>query len=121
MKLQYTGLLCHHSWGDADDILFLSSEPDPLAEVLDSSIAHKHVTVHYWITDQECTRDEAQDQFLRKLCGVANIDFVSHYSEMTGYLWTDESVQIGGHNLISELSSHIGKWLILEIEIHSEE
>ncbi len=114
----YTGLLTIHSWGEADDILFLSSLREPLAENLEYDIARKQVTARYWITNKETSKEEAQIQFLNKLMGLAECDFGSHYSEITGYLWTDEECKIGGHDLIAELRSHVGKWLILEIDIH---
>lgn len=114
----YTGLLSLQSWGDADDILFLSSLPDPLAEHLKEDISRKQVTARYWITDKSATKDEAQESFVRQLVGAAKCDFGSRYSELTGYLWTDEECNIGGHDLIRELHTYVGKWLILEIEIH---
>lgn len=113
----YSGLLSLHSYGEADDILFLSSFTDPFAEVMQTQIARKLVTARYWITDKQVTRDEAAEAFLRHVTGQAECDFGSHYSEYTGYLWTDEECRIGGHDLIRELKSHVGKWLILEIEI----
>lgn len=118
--IEYSGLLTTHSWGDADDILFLSSVSDPLAEELQDRISRKTVSVRYWITDQECSKEEAQTEFLKSLFGATNCNFGSCYSETTGYLWTDEEVKIGGHDLIQELHSHVGKWLILEIEIHEQ-
>lgn len=123
----YAGQLSLHEWGEADDILFLSYDSsrsgdfhgnDPLAEALESSIADKTVTCRYWITDQQCSRDKAQEQFLKMIHGATDIEFGSRYSELTGYLWTDEEVNIGGHDLIRELKSHVGKWLILEFDVH---
>lgn len=114
----YQGFLALHSWGDADDILFISSIKDPLAKELSNQISYKTVSVRYWITDKEVTKDEAQLEFLKRLYGNADCEFRSHYSEITGYLWTDEEIKIGGHDLIEELRSHVGKWLILEIDIH---
>lgn len=114
----YKGLLTLHSWGEADDILFLSSLCEPLAEQLEDDIARKQVTARYWITDRECTKDEAVEDFIGKLHGKVECDFGVRYSEITGYLWTDEKCKIGGHDLLAELRSHVGKWLILEVKIH---
>lgn len=111
----YQGLLSEHSWGEADDILFLSSLRDPLAEALDW-MNRKNVTVRYWITDKECTRDEANEAAMLTVMGAAETELHSRYSEMTGYLWTDEELKVGGHNLLAELRSHVGKWLILEVQ-----
>ena len=48
--------------------------------------------------------------------GDANVDLQSRYSEITGYLWTDEDLNVGGHDLLAELKGHVGKWLIMEVE-----
>ena len=111
----YTGLLSFHSYGEADDILFLSTLNDPLADEL-QWMSGKKVTVRYWITDKEVTKGEAQEGFVRWLVGAADVEFGSRYSEITGYLWTDEELNVGGHDLIEELRSNVGKWLILEVE-----
>lgn len=116
----YQGLLSLHSWGEAEDILFLSNLQEPLAEVLQDNIAHQTVTARYWITDKPATKEEAQENFVKEIMGATDCDFGSHYSELTGYLWTDEEIKIGGHDLMRELRSHVGKWLILEVEIHPE-
>ncbi len=121
----YSGLLSLQSYGDADDILFLSSlgEPifspagAPLAEELQWMVG-KQVTVRYWITDSETTKEEAQRAFLETLCGKADGSFGARYSEITGYLWTDEELEIGGHSIIDRLKTHVGKWMHLEIEEH---
>lgn len=116
--LVYNGLLCLHDYGEASDVLFLHNQKEPLAEILQDEISDEIVSVQYWITDQKCTRDEAQEQFLKKLYGSADVEFESHYSDITGYLWTDENICIGGHDLLSELTSNLDKWLILEIKVH---
>ena len=43
------------------------------------------------------------------------------YSDYTGYLWTDENLKIGGHDLLDELKEDCGKWLFLTIEYKDEE
>lgn len=116
--IKYNGLLCLHGWGEAYDILFLSSVSDPFADELEYKIKRKKVTARYWITDKPCSKEEANEDFMKIVMGLAETDFGSHYSEYTGYLWTDEECKIGGHDLIKELKQNIGKWLILEIEIH---
>ena len=118
--LNVSGILRQSSWGEADDILYVSSIDEPLAEFLKDRIDEKQVSVRYWITDKESTKEEAQESFLRYLAGDADARLESAYSEYTGYLWTDEWVNIGGHDIIEELSENIGKWLTLEIEIHTK-
>ena len=112
----YQGLLSVHSWGEADGILFLSSVSAPLCEEL-QWIVGERVTIRYWVTDKQVTQDEAITAVLERLDGVADGKFDSCYSEMTGYLWTDEKLTVGGHDLMAELHSATGSWLILEVEV----
>lgn len=118
--LEYNGLLCIHDYGEASDCLFLHNQKSPLADILQDEIVNEFVSVRYWITDTKCSKEQAQEQFLKKLYGAADIEFESHYSDITGYLWTDEEIKIGGHDLLAELTSHKDKWLILEIDIHED-
>lgn len=112
------GHLYVRSYGEADEILFLSTDDRPLAEVLEWMSGHR-VTVRYWLTDRECTRGEAIEAHVLTLFGSASVDFGARYSEITGYLWTDEDLVIGGHDLLAELKSGAGRWLILEVEVHA--
>ena len=117
---EFAGLLSIHSHGESDEILFLSSLREPLAQEL-NFMQSKNCTVRYWITDKKATKDEAQDAFIGNLFGVADIDFGANYSEYTGYLWTDEEIKVGGHDLLDELKTNVGKWLILEIECEGKD
>jgi hypothetical protein len=112
----YQGLLSIQPHGEYDEALYISSVDAPLADEL-AWIAGKIVTVRYWITDKPCTKDEAQEAAILQIMGLADVDFGARYSEATGYLWTDEELNIGGHDLLAELKSNVGKWCILEIEI----
>lgn len=113
----YEGLLCLHNRGEESNVLFLSSLSDPIAEEL-YWIYNKKVTARYWVSDKPCTREEVIDATIPTVMGIGEVKFRSHYSEYTGYLWTDEELKIGGHDLLSELKSHVGKWLILDLEVH---
>jgi hypothetical protein len=113
----YEGLLCLHNYGEASNVLFLSSLSDPIAEEL-YWIHNKKVTARYWISDKPCTREEVIDATILTVMGIVKVDFGSHYGEDSDYLWTDEELKIGRHDLLSELKSHVGKWLILDLEVH---
>ena len=114
----YEGLLSLHSDGEADDVLFLSSCTEPLADTLLDDIGRKQVTARYWVCDKQCTKEEASENLVKQIMGDAKVKYGHAYSEVTGYLWTDEEIKIGGHDLLEELKSAVGKWLILEVEIH---
>jgi len=115
-KKTYSGLLSLHKNGEAYNILYLSSLSEPLAEELEI-INKKQVNVKYWISDTEITEEKAVDITVREAEGLCEANYCDRYSEYTGYLWTDEDLMIGGHDLIREFNECIGKWLRLEIEI----
>lgn len=118
----YEGTIEVSSHGESDDVMFLNNpvgpgyeNDDPLAKRLDW-MSGKRVTVRYWVADKMCAKEDAIASFLGSIDGDADVRFHVAYSELTGYLWTDEDLNIGGHDLIYELKSHAGKWLILEVE-----
>jgi len=116
---QFTGFLKEGCYGEADDIVLLNGEP--LAELLEDEGIHKKlINVTYYISDKEMTLEEAQLISVISITGLAKVDYEAHYSEYTGYLWTDEEFIVGGHDLLEELRTYSGKYLILNIEVHDE-
>ncbi len=118
--------------GDASDLLFLVDVPSgklsqPLAEIAYDLMGYskQQVTVSYHITDRPYADHELTEMLIATICGVANSysgdgtsNFSHRYSEMTGYLWTDETLQVGGHDLLAELSNYLSKWCHLKLVIH---
>lgn len=119
MKKIYKGFLRFKDYGESYDVLFLSSIEDPFCEELDDLISGKNITLSYYICEKEMTKEQAQEGFIKTLLGCAESEFTERYSELTGYLWTDEELKVGGHDLLSELSSYRDRYLIMEIEIHN--
>ena len=113
----HEGWITIHDFGETSDCVFVGNDRNPLPDELDY-LNGKTLSARYWITDQKATKDEAIEQFLRRIDGSAEIEFHAHYSDITGYLWTDINLTIGGHDLLQELASYAGKYLILEIDIH---
>jgi hypothetical protein len=76
------------------------------------------VFVRYFITSGPATPESASEALIHKTFGfdVLEAEYVLEaYSEVTIEAW-EENLKIGGHDLISELSSYEGKYLILVIE-----
>lgn len=76
------------------------------------------VFIRYFISDKEISEEEANSAFIIKSIGgdIEELDFVlDAYSEYT-ILDYNEELQIGGHNLFSELQDYDGKYLILIID-----
>lgn len=120
----YSGLVDVRNHGESEDVVFLDDEDSgsvlrdrPLTLLLED-IKGKRVSVRYWVSDRPCTPDDAMAQFVGQLDGVADVSWCVAYSEITGYLWTTQDLNIGGHDLLEEIESHKGKWLILQIDIH---
>lgn len=91
---------------------------DPLAMQLqeDREEFGPYASVRYFVSDEERSADELVERLVRRLAGDVTALYVDHYSDITGYLWTDQEIKVGGHDLLDELESYEGKFLHLEIE-----
>lgn len=113
----YKGLIREGLRGENDSALFIGDAEEPIAQEFYSDLQGKQVSVRYWISDTKKTKEELQEGFLKTLFGAVDADYGDAYSEITGYLWTDEELNIGGHDLVSELRNYINKFVYMEIEI----
>jgi len=77
------------------------------------------VFARWWSADQKATKEELNEAVVAEALGAAYLDFGARYSEVTGYLWTDNEFKIGGHDMNVELGSLQGKWVHLEIEVQA--
>lgn len=123
-----SGLLIHTSSGEANDLLGVlpTSGDDAYRAVVFAehandiiSYGRKNITVRYYISDTQASIADLSDDLAKVLMGLGQSKFGAHYSEITGYLWTDEDLVVGGHDIVAELKSSIGKWLVMEINIHN--
>lgn len=79
----------------------------------------KQVSLYYIASDKEIPEEEIQLETMKFFEGVGNTKYGAYYSDVTGYLWTNEDFKIGGHDIVGELRSYIGKYLHMEIEVHN--
>lgn len=130
MQQTYEGFLRLESNSEEDDILWLDTksnnkelscidiwEDEPLAEILEEEISGKQVCLKYYISNKKLSLEDAEACFIRIIEGEVDAEYTMRYSEYTGYLWTDEEIKIGGHNLLEELKSNKDKYLILIVDI----
>lgn len=117
-QLIYKGIIKKQRKGENDDALFIADMEYPLAEEFEIELQDKQVSVRYWISDTDKTIEQLQEGAFKTLIGSVDADYGDRYSENTGFLWTDEELNIGGHDLLAELSSSIGKFIYLELDIH---
>lgn len=118
-QLVYKGVIKERHYGENDFALFIGDSDEPIAEILQERINRKQVSIRYWISDTEKTKQELQESVLKNLFGAIDAEYRDSYSDLTGYLWTDENLMVGGHNLLEELRSNIRKFIYLEIDIHN--
>lgn len=123
-KIVYRGKIVKYCNEGEDDLVALQDADYPLAEDIADDIERhgRYLTARYYIHDskEEISKDDLPEAFLKSIYGAANACYMARYSEITGYLWTDEEINIGGHSLLEELRSHFGKWLYLEIEYNQD-
>lgn len=113
-KKVYKGII------EIDDYGCLKYEEGYLIEQINNDFKKgDKIFVRYFITDKETTEEEAVKSLVLKTIGgdIDNLDFVlDAYSEYTIIDYNEEFV-IGGHDLLNELVSNEGKYLILIIEL----
>lgn len=78
----------------------------------------KQVNCAYMFSNKPLERKDLLDSQILCAAGVAEADFYHHYSEMTGYLWTDEEGKIGGHDLLEIFRQHIGDYCYLIVSVY---
>ncbi len=77
------------------------------------------VSLRYFISDNPITNPV--QQFIATLygdCEIENSPIVG--TEWTGQYSAEDGLIVGGHDLIEELTKHLGKYCYLEIEIGKE-
>jgi hypothetical protein len=97
---------------------------DAIAEEVAGSIGAygSFLTIQYYIATQPICPDTVKLDWLKQLyTGFSDTDYHIAWSEITGYLWTDEELNVGGHDLLAELYTHEGKYIYMEIKYSKEE
>ena len=118
-KIVYKGLLEMKLNFEGDEILGLTGRRSyfSIADMISQDI-YKHggyLSVRYFVSNKALPIESLAEEFIKTLHGAGNADYEIIYTETTGYLWTSEKIKVGGHDLLDELSSAIGKYLYLEI------
>ena len=116
--LNYNGIL-----GDSDSCLAVSENSEVfkdnlvISEFFENELNGKQIRLNYFISDKEIPREGLEEQYLKKISGLVDASIYPVYSDVTGYLWTEENCVVGGHNLYEELSNYVGKYLDMAIEV----
>lgn len=73
--------------------------------------------IYIYFTDEKSTIEEAQESLIYKLYGDVETEIrLCGYSEYTITGYSLEEFSIGGHDLESEISSHIGEYMHFILE-----
>jgi hypothetical protein len=91
-----------------------------LAElVADDMLTHgRYLSVRYFLTDIPVAPEELNRVLMETFFGEGAAEYNMVYSEDTGYLWTDENLSVGGHDMMGKLETELGRFLHLEIDYH---
>lgn len=116
--IELEGFIKEESYRNTDETLFIDTMEYPITKFLEENIKNKIVTVRYWISNIKQTKEQIQEAATLTVMGLLESEFWEQYSEITGYLGTDETLNVGGHDLLEELRSNIDNYIILEIEIY---
>jgi hypothetical protein len=124
----YRGFVVVGDYGENIDALGLEAtrctaqypalSDEPLAMVLedDRDRYGPYASVRYFVTDEERTVEELTENLVQTMAGALNARYHDAYSEVTGYLWTDQDIKVGGHDLLAELETFKDRFVHLEIE-----
>lgn len=85
----------------------------------DFEIYNKVANVRFYIGDSPISDPDKLDRDrIEYILGKAETDYNHIYSDLTGYLWTDEEFKVGGHDLNEMLYANEGKYIHMEIELY---
>ena len=62
--------------------------------------------------------DNVEETKIMSMMGWVDSEYCHAYSDLTGYLWTDEEFKCGGHDIPAILKSHLGEYIHMEIELY---
>ena len=112
----FRGFIREVDYGENFSTIKLDGSDEPLAKEIEYILSKERVvTVRYFISDKEKLIDELNENLIKTISGAISAEYSDNYSEYTGYLWTDEELNVGGHDLLQELENNKDKFLYLEI------
>jgi hypothetical protein len=76
-----------------------------------------YISLRYWYCDKPFKREDANEMAF--LTAASRVKYNIVYSEATGYLWTTEEFEIGGHDMVKiwkSLCASASIYIIIEID-----
>jgi hypothetical protein len=65
------------------------------------------VSFQFHVSDRPLSYHALQKHLVETTMGLANAEFSHAYSELTGYLWTNERAEVGGHNVLGQINEMV--------------
>lgn len=81
---------------------------------------NRFASVRFVIGDTPIDPTRVEEVIIESIYGNAEGEYNHRYSDYTGYLWTDEGFQVGGHDIPNILYNNQGKYIHMEIELFKE-
>lgn len=83
-------------------------------------------TFAWHISSEPLSFWELEESLARVAMGLCNTEFNHAYSDLTGYLWTNEKIEIGGHDVLEEINQTANamtgkKYIALRVERKAED
>lgn len=84
-----------------------------------AAYGNRNCQVGYFITEQPMSWEQCQQVTAEIALGLSSVsaDVTHVYSEVSGHLWTDESLEVDGHDLLAELKPQVGHYVTLRCDI----
>ena len=117
-KVIFKGFIRQSDYCDNSFTTVIGNKNTPISMIFYENFDGENVTARYFISETEKSIEELEENLILTSCGCLHADYSDRYSEITGYLWTDEEIMIGCHDLLSEINENIGKYIYLELTIH---
>ena len=64
----------------------------------------KTMTVQYHLSSEPMSFYDLEEHLAKTALGLVKAEFYHRYSDLTGYLWTEEEIKVGNHDILKEIS-----------------
>lgn len=77
-----------------------------------------YASIQMFTGDTPINLNQIDETKIVSMEGDVESEYYHQYSDLTGYLWTDEGFKAGGHDIPQILKSHNGEYIHMEIELY---
>lgn len=81
---------------------------------------NKYASIQMLTGDTPIDIDHIDETKIVSMMGEIESKYYHRYSDLTGYLWTTEKFECGGHDIPQILRSHMGEYIHMEIELYEK-